>query len=254
MEKIRVSIVIPSKRENSILPKLLNSLVSQIHIHDQIVVADFYMDDEVRSMCKKFKVDCVSGGLPARARNNGAKICHGDLILFLDADIEINNTFIKDAISAFLSSGADVASFCFYAVTGNVFLKVIHYITNYFFRLLTIFGYPHGIGGAIIVKKQFHNDCCGFDETVDVAEDLDYLNRLGKLGSYKLLSTPKIGLSVRRFIDNGIVAMCIKWITIFFHRIIRGEIRNNEILYFYDPILPTVYVNQVFNTKSIYLD
>ena len=63
---------------------------------------------------------------------------------------------------------------------------------------------PHGAGCyGIIVKKELHEKCGGFDESLTFGEDSDYIERLGRVERFKVLRNAKIGVSTRRLEEEG---------------------------------------------------
>ena len=82
-----LSIVIPTFNEEKFLPHLLKSLKEQTFKDFEIIVADNNSTDATRSVAINVGAKVVKGGLPARGRNNGAKVARGEWLLFLDADV-----------------------------------------------------------------------------------------------------------------------------------------------------------------------
>ncbi len=73
-----ISIIIPTLNEEKYLPKLLRSIKEQDFKEElEIIVADANSEDKTREIAKKFSCKIVEGGLPAKARNEGAKIAKG---------------------------------------------------------------------------------------------------------------------------------------------------------------------------------
>ncbi|WP_373535677.1 glycosyltransferase family 2 protein [Microcoleus sp.] len=96
MENLTVSVIIPTHNRSSSLRRALDALQSQTYPIDQmevIVVADSCIDDTL-AMLQDYKapfkvqvieVNCRSASI---ARNTGASAATGELLLFLDDDIE----------------------------------------------------------------------------------------------------------------------------------------------------------------------
>jgi len=87
--KIRFSIIIPSFRSGKTIEKCLQSLVNQKYTRKyEIIIIDNFSKDNTENIVKKFKkvrfIKKISN--PAEARNYGAKIAKGEIILFTDAD------------------------------------------------------------------------------------------------------------------------------------------------------------------------
>ena len=89
-----LSIIIPTLNEENYLPLLLESIKKQNFKSYEIIVADAGSTDRTIEIAKNHGCKITSGGLPAKARNQGAKIAKGDLLLFSDADI-VFLSFVK---------------------------------------------------------------------------------------------------------------------------------------------------------------
>ena len=98
-----LSIVIPCKNEKTILVESLDCLKDQDNIDTvKIIIADDSTDNTLSlvtffNQFAKLNIEYIKGGLPAIARNNGAKIITTPYVLFLDADTYIydNNLINK---------------------------------------------------------------------------------------------------------------------------------------------------------------
>lgn len=227
-----LTIVIPTKDEDLTLTRLLDSLDNQSFNEFSVVVADDSSTDRVKQICNERSVYYVKGGLPGKARNNGAMHVDSELIFFMDADIFFGRNFVDEAIHKLQSKKLDCLSFGFFPNTNSYILKILHWVAKNYFFIITKFGFAHGIGGAILVRTKVHEAVAGFDEGITVAEDHNYLKRVSRKFRYSFTLNPTIKLNTRRFIQYGIFKMSLKYFFIEIHRIFIGEIRNNKIPYF----------------------
>lgn len=230
--KNKVSVVIPTYNEIDYLPNLIHCLEKQTFKDFTIVVVDNHSTDGTREFCKKKNIFLVNGGHPSKSRNIGVNLFFSEYILFLDADVLIDQTFIEKALKSMDNLQADLISFLFQPNTNNNVIYTIHKIVSFYFKLTNVLGFSHGVGGALLVKRQIHLLVNGFDETITVAEDQDYIRKISKMHKYYFLKEPKVRLSARRFIKEGIFNLSLKWLQIEFYRIFFGEVRNNYIKYF----------------------
>ena len=232
MKENLLSIIIPTKNENETFRRLLKKLKAQTLSSFEIIVSDSSENNIVKNICEKNKIRLTDGGLPGKARNNGALIAKNPNLLFLDADIIISDDFIEKLLEQLCKLDFDAASFKFKAESKNILLKLLHEITSNYFWLTTKLGYAHGIGGAFFVKKKTHDEIGGFDETILIAEDVDYSKRIAKKFKYKFLKNPLVKLDTRRFKKEGVLKLIFKILFFEIHRIFLGEIRNDKIKYF----------------------
>lgn len=227
-----LSVIIPTKNEGKYLPKLINCLQDQTFRDFKIIIADNFSTDGTVKFCQEHGLKMVVGGYPGKGRNTGASHSKAKYYLFLDADIQIDPNFIERAIRKLKKEGIDALSFGFVPDTSKLNLKLIHLLCKCYFHICQIIGFPHGLGGALLVKSKVHKSINGFDETVTVAEDHDYVRRLSKSFKYVFTDRPRVRLSVRRFLAEGILQHCRRWLIIEFNRIFSGEIRYGKIPYF----------------------
>ena len=86
---MKISIIIPTYNEEEYLPKLLESIKSQDFTDYEVIVADAQSDDNTREIAKEYGCIVVEGGLPGPGRNRGAEVAQGEILLFLDSDLEL---------------------------------------------------------------------------------------------------------------------------------------------------------------------
>lgn len=224
--KLPVSIIIPAFNEGGFLPKLLISIQKQSAQPQEIIVADAFSVDNTKEVAKTFKCKLVKGGLPAKARNNGAKKATQPILLFLDADVILPPFFLEKTYKEMDERKLDIAS-CFVTPKSNLKIdKFLHRFANQYMRLTQKF-HPHVPGFCIFVKKESHFAIGGFDESLVLAEDHDYVSRAKNVGKFGYLKSYKIPVSVRRLTKDGRIKIALKYIAIELHLIFIGKIKSN---------------------------
>lgn len=221
-----VSVIIPTFNEEGYLPKLLQSLQNQTRKAAQIIVADAFSLDNTREIARSFGCLVVDGGLPSAARNNGAKFASQEVLLFLDADAVLPPAFLERTFAEMMVRNLDITS-CF--ITPKSPLRVDHFLhqfVNHYMRLTQKF-HPHIPGVCIFVKKNIHEAVSGFDQSLVLAEDHDYVKRAKRLGKFGYLKSYKIPVSVRRLSQDGRVKIALQYIAVELHLIFIGKIRRN---------------------------
>lgn len=225
-----LSIIIPTFNEEKYLPKLLTSINSQTALPKEVIVADAYSLDNTRNVARSFGCKIVNGGLPSIARNNGARVATQPLLLFLDADVVLSPKFLEKCVAEMTSNNLDITS-CFIKPRSRFkFDQILHKFVNQYMRLTQKF-YPHIPGFCIFVKRSLHQKIKGFDESLMMAEDHDYVARAKKLGKFAYLKSYKIPVSIRRLSEDGRVKIALKYIAIELHLIFVGKIRKNIFSY-----------------------
>lgn len=228
---ISLSIVIPTKNEERYLGRLLHSIEKQTFQPREVIVADAHSSDRTREIAYMHGAKVVDGGLPGIGRNNGAKVAEGEVILFLDADVELRKAdFLEKAVTTFVKEKFDIATADVLPISKNRFDIVAHEVYNKFVHVMGR-RFPHAAGFFIMVKKDLHERIGGFDETVVFCEDHDYAMRASKVGKFGFLMPLKIPVSTRRLDRDGRLRIAGKFILAEIHLRTIGPIRKNYFHY-----------------------
>jgi len=106
---VRISIIIPTYKRNEMLRKTLSNIVSFERQYHELIVVDQTKEHDPQT--RQYLDNLISGGkikyiyeaypnLP-NARNVGIVKASGDIVLFFDDDIEINENTIPSHVSGF---------------------------------------------------------------------------------------------------------------------------------------------------------
>jgi len=202
-----ISIIIPTYNEEEYLPVLLDSIEKQDFTDYEVIVADANSTDRTREIAKEHGCVVVDGGLPAVGRNNGAKVAKGDYLIFLDSDLELTEDYLRDVLYEFRMERLGIAITQMIPMSNKIQDKIFHDFANYFMISVEKIK-PHGAGCyGIIARKELHDKCGGFDESLTFGEDTDYIERLAKEERFKVLRNAKIGVSTRRLEEEGIMTL-----------------------------------------------
>ena len=221
-----ISIIIPTYNEERYLPRLLNCIKKQSYKDYEIIVADANSRDKTRLIAKKYGCRIVKGGIPSVGRNNGAKMAKGDIVVFLDADTQLDKNFIQNAMTEAKKRNFSIASCHLMPLSENIIDKIFFNIFNIWASAMQFF-YPNASGAMILCKREIYKKVGGFDETIKFAEDMDYVKRCAKIGKFGILKSVAINVSMRRFEKEGRLIMGLKLLLAGVHRIFLGEIRSN---------------------------
>ncbi|MBI2653119.1 glycosyltransferase [Candidatus Woesearchaeota archaeon] len=225
-----ISIIIPTFNEEEYLPKLLSCIKKQAYKDYEIIVADADSSDKTRQIAKRHGCKIVNGGMPAVGRNNGAKSAKWDVLLFLDADLQFDSNFLKNAIGEFEEQKLDAAGCYIRPLSNNIIDKILFGIFNLWI-FATQFFYPNASGSGIFCKKWLHKKINGFDETIRLSEDMDYVKRCGKHGKFRIIKSAKSYVAMRRFENEGRLKVGLKLLLSALYRIFFGEIRSDIFKY-----------------------
>src|SRR3989304_5649057 len=100
-----LTIIVPTKNEEACLPILLESIKWQSIQPEEIIIADAFSEDSTRSVAESFGAKVIGGGLPGSGRNKGAQVAKTKYLLFLDADVVLNDTdFLSESLNEIIES------------------------------------------------------------------------------------------------------------------------------------------------------
>ncbi|MGB9722715.1 MAG: glycosyltransferase [Chloroflexia bacterium] len=208
---VRLSIVIPTLNEAGYLPQLLDALAAQTRPADEVIVADADSTDGTAELARERGARVVRGGRPAAGRNAGARAASGDLLLFLDADVLPPPDFLERAVGEFLRKRYDVATAWMVTWDGNPLEQAVYGATSLYFYLMQPF-LPYAPGFCILVRRELHERIGGFDETLRLSEDMDYVRRAARHGRFGVLTGTRIPASVRRIRREGLLRLGMKYL------------------------------------------
>jgi len=225
-----LSIIIPTLNEESYLPLLLESIKKQDFKDYEIIVSDAGSEDTTLEIARNYGCIVTKGGLPAKGRNNGAKIARGDLLFFLDADTILPDNFLGESLKEFNSRNIDMASFCLNPVPNN---KISMLLMNVFYNKMIIALekiLPHAAVG-ILIKKELFNQLNGYDEDIKLAEDHDLGRRAAKHSKFGIIRSAEILVSDRRFKKDGWANIGMKYFLCELHTIFIGPVKSDIFKY-----------------------
>jgi len=225
-----LSIITPTLNEENFLSLLLESIKGQDFPEYEMIVADAGSKDKTVAIAENYKATVVPGGLPAKGRNEGAKIAKGELFLFLDADVVLPDNFLNRVLKEFKERNLDVASFCLDSQSEK---KSEKFLYNFFYNWpIIIFEniLSHG-SQAILVKKEIFEKVKGFDESIKFAEDHNFVRRIKKIGKFGVIRSAKILSSPRRFEKDGWLLTYFRYIIAEIYMIFVGDIKKDIFKY-----------------------
>lgn len=225
-----LSIVIPTLNEEALLPDLLTSIAMQTVV-PEVIVADAQSSDRTREIAHGFGARVVDGGLPSVGRNAGAAAAHGDVILFLDADVFLpDEYFLSRMLHEFTKRGLDIATADIVPESTKRYDRFSFWVYNTYVRLWGA-RHAHAPGFFIVIKRFLHEEIGGFDETIVFCEDHEYAGRAAGKGRFDILNAVRIPTSVRRFEKDGRWAITYKFLLAEWHLIFKGPIYDDRFHY-----------------------
>jgi len=206
---IDLSIVIPAKNEEKLLPRLLESILGQSVMPKEVIVADANSTDNTIQVCHKYKVTVVKGGIIPVGRNNGAKVVTAKYILFLDADSVLLSTstlelFYQFMVENQIESASAELSAIFEDKVGFLRKKLVETVFSMwnFLKSRNLKAKSATDSGTgICIEKKIFQKLGGFYEGAEIiGEDSEFTQRAIQSGAkYGVFRQEKVGSSGRRY-------------------------------------------------------
>jgi glycosyltransferase involved in cell wall biosynthesis len=223
---VKLSIVVPTLNEGRYLPILLDSIKSQTYKDYEVIVSDAGSKDGTIATATKYGcriiIDKKKG--PGYGRNRGAELANGKYILFLDSDVFLpSRRFLERFMRIVERRRIRLGSCLIEPYPARLIDRFITPITN----TLIFAGSgiaPFAMGFFIFVSSAVHKKIGGFDETILVGEDQNYVRRAAKYAKFKAVSSMKICYSTRRLEKEGRLTYYPKCLLMSIYQTIVGEI------------------------------
>ena len=205
---MNLSVIIPAFNEADYLPATLESiqrasthLRSQSGVDVEVIVVDNNSTDETAAIAEAMGATVVRETVQGigRARNCGAGVAQGDVLVFVDADVTAPVTLLK-VVHEVMSDPA--------CIGGGVDVEyrprrtVIRLYLRCWRQLARLTGMVQG--ATQFCRRSAFEAVGGYDENVWIGEDVDFLWSLKRLAretgwSVHVVRSPKVLPSTRRF-------------------------------------------------------
>ena len=257
-----ISVVVPVRNGSEYISKCLLGLKESTYKPFEVIVVDDASTDNTVEVSRKtgakiITLDIQSG--PAAARNRGAESARGDIVLFVDADVVINNDTLALIAKAFTENPDTSAVFGSYDDTPDApdFISqyrnlLHHYVHQRAKKNATTFW-----TGCGAIRKAVFEELGGFDEIrhpVPSMEDIEIGLRMSERG-YKIILDKNIQVkhlkhwSLYSLIKTDIFQRAVPWSQLILERKLLPRDLN---LRFRDR-LSTALVGIIIITVFIYL-
>lgn len=197
-----ISVIIPILNEAKILEKTLTRLQPELENHELIIVDGGSTDGSTRIAEKYGKIITSERGR-AKQLNAGAAVASGDILIFLHADVWLEQGAF-DAVETALALGYVGGGFHQKIDGKSILYRIIEMTADLRGKYLKTF---YGDSGIFVRQTDFHR-IGGFPE-VPIMEEMGFSKALRASGKTKMIK-PYIHISARRWETNGIVRTTIK--------------------------------------------
>jgi glycosyltransferase involved in cell wall biosynthesis len=183
---VRLSVVVPVRNKAPVLTQALGSIVEAVRLHpsSELVVLDHGSTDGsdriLREIVDEKQILSLRGGTIAFARNTGARRASGDVIVFLDCDVEVPADFMSRVEHTLATTGAEVTGAPVALPTNPTWVeRAWHQLT-----VDERSGPRHFLNsGNITIRRAAFDRVGGFPEELETGEDWEICRRLSASGS-----------------------------------------------------------------------
>lgn len=194
---LKVSVIIPTYNESTVLLETLNRLVT--HAAFETIIGDGGSEDDTVDIARRCGVTVIQGARGRAAQMNAAaQQARGDVLLFLHADSYIDFRGYRKMVDAMAGEHYLGGAFSLQIDSPLPALKRISRCANWRSRYLNL---VYGDQGIFVRRDTFH-ELKGFS-TLPICEDLDFFRRMKKKGPVLLLKE-KVFTSPRRWLAEGV--------------------------------------------------
>lgn len=218
-----VSVIIPTFQEEKYLTTALSTLIKS-RPKVEIIVVDGGSSDKTVQIAKNYtkKVYQIGRRGIAKAKNHGAKQASGNILVFMDADVQPDLDFLEK-LSGTFSDSRVIGATC------NVMPQEARF-TEFFFssfynfliRVISRFR-PHSQGKFFAVRREFFREVNGFEEDLPCLEDHDLAFRLSGLGKIVFINDLTVYEFPRRFRRLGLLRVVMIWFMDYVFFMLRGK-------------------------------
>jgi glycosyltransferase involved in cell wall biosynthesis len=202
---MKLSVIIPCKNEAGTVEHLLDSLIAQSTPVDEVIIVDSHSTDKTIETVKNYQknlplqvITATQRGVTA-ARNQGAAVATGRLLLFIDADITLPRDFITQLQNTIKERHLEVGGFSQHMDAQSFGLRFGSYLMNGYVRTMATTPWPIFFS-CFFITKQLHKQINGFDPDLWIMEDYDYAYRARKAGGkFGIVNDTHFTASSRRF-------------------------------------------------------
>ncbi len=221
---VEVSIVIPTKNEETQIGTTLNHLLRQSFSDFEVIISDGNSIDNTKSIVESYILKFEKRGVNLKffttskkgvseGRNNGAEKARGKYIYFFDADVYPVKDFIRDTLKELKKRRLSLATCRSKGSDFKLKNKAYYTFINRSITFLQYTPYPAAAGYCILSSKTAFNKIGGFDPDIYLGEDATYIlrGRTKKL-RFRVLTSQPIKVSNRRLNSEGTSVVLIKYI------------------------------------------
>ena len=203
---LKLSIIIPAFNEEKCLSATLEAVRAAAVDGMEVIVVDNESTDATREIAERSGATVVDEHEHniAKVRNAGAAKATGDVLVFLDADTIVEPQMFQTILDTMNDPECvgGAVEVIYDPIKGRPLVR-------FFMKLWPMLGrFTRIRGGALqYCRAEIFREVGGYDPTIWVGEDIDFHWRLDKRGTTRLIESPKVVTSSRRWQKMGFLRM-----------------------------------------------
>jgi glycosyltransferase involved in cell wall biosynthesis len=231
-----VSIIVITLNEEHNLSHILGDLERQTAKNFEVIVVDSKSTDATVEVARSFqdrlplRIVEMSDRGTSLGRNMGASRARYERLLFLDADTRLDSDFLEKAVEELETRRLQIGGVYMKcrdtfspAAVGIRLFNVGFWLGQHFFPMAT--------GGCLFSTRTAHIRIGGFDESIVLCEDCDYVRRASKENLRFGMLRQNYYFHPRRLEQEGILRTGWTYLRANFHRMFVGELYGNPYRY-----------------------
>ena len=232
-----VSIVVITLNEEQNLPHILGDLERQTSKNFEVILVDSNSTDSTVKIARSFldnlpiRVVVMPRRGVSLGRNTGASHAQYERLLFLDADTRLDPDFLEKAVEELEARCLQTGGVYMKCRDASSFLAVGLQVFNAGLWLGQ-FVFPMATGGCLFSTRTAHERIGGFDESIVLCEDCDYVRRASEqdIGRFGMLRQSYY-FNPRRLKQDGFFQTGYTYLRANLRRFLTGELYGNPYYY-----------------------
>jgi glycosyltransferase involved in cell wall biosynthesis len=207
-----LSVVIPALNEERHIGSLLSEVMRQTKSADEVIVVDAGSGDDTASIVRRFPGVILLAGTPpvAAGRNLGGRSASGDVLIFLDADVRLEEDFFEGFLEEFERRRLDVACPLYTPYRSTPAIRGVFAFFNALFKSVEGLS-PSGAGHCIALRGEVFRESQGFDPELKF-DDIELIRRLSKGRRFGIVTQRRVYVSDRRYTEHGVPRMLLTYL------------------------------------------
>ncbi len=204
---MKFSFIIPTRNEGRYLEGCIKSIREQSIKDYEIIVVDTNSTDRTKAIARKYHVKVINEPRkgPGVARNRGANIAKGAILVFCDADVRFDRYFLEKLEERFRK----IIGGCIFRLrtydAGEKIHEMAYNYVNIIAKFMNKIGIAITTGSCFAFRRDMFFKAGGFDERMLTNEDHDLARRVNRLKRFVFFNDIVVETSSRRVNKFGLL-------------------------------------------------